>query len=272
MCARAGTGELRSRPLAVHWATVTAGLRRIRRALCESASVITKILPASATNHTGVATPVPSRLKVVRLRYLRLNCGGGGLGWLRPAGSTLGRRGVLLALMAASSLSGTCCGGRGGRREVGLVLQLAECQVAADQAHQRRGLFRHGSLRADQDRGPQQALDGSDDEQGPFLVTHRPVVPSRRLFPANDMALDDVDDQAASLAVCGREDLRATCPGDGDSPAPGGQSDEPYSQALGLGGRAAPRPPAQPAQGAFPCSHLVLATPCRSPCQADHLA
>src|SRR5215831_7712780 len=136
ICARAGTGELRSRPLAVHSATVTAGLRWIRRTLCESASVTTRILPASATNQTGVAMPVPSRLKVVRLRYLPLNCGGAGRGLPRPAGSAPGRGNVLLALMAACCLSGTCRGGGGGRREVGLVSQFAECQVAADQAQQ----------------------------------------------------------------------------------------------------------------------------------------
>src|SRR6516162_4175811 len=107
MCARAGTRELRNRPLAVHSATVTEAFRRIRRALYESASVTTRTLPASATNQTGVATPVPSRLKVVRLRYLPLNCGGAGLGRLRPAGSAVGRGEVLLALMAASCLTGT---------------------------------------------------------------------------------------------------------------------------------------------------------------------
>src|SRR6516162_4394371 len=133
------------------------------------------MVPASATNQTGVATPVPSRLKVVRLRYLPVNRGGAGPGWPRRAGSALGRGEVLLALIAASCLSGTCRGGGGGRREVGLVLQFAEGQVAADQAQQHRGVFGRGPLHADVDGGPQQAVGGGDDEHGPVLVTHRPV-------------------------------------------------------------------------------------------------
>jgi hypothetical protein len=44
--------------------------RRIRLTLYESASVSTSRRPSSPANQTGVATPLPSRLKLVRLRYL----------------------------------------------------------------------------------------------------------------------------------------------------------------------------------------------------------
>ncbi len=53
-----------------HGATVTFGLRRIRLALNDSGSVMTSSRPSSITNHTGVASAVPSRLYLVRLRYL----------------------------------------------------------------------------------------------------------------------------------------------------------------------------------------------------------
>src|SRR5262245_13160581 len=183
LCA-CGYGGRRSRPLAVHSATVTEGLWQIRRTLYDSAPVTTRILPASVANQTGVATAVPSRLKVVRLRYLPVNCGGAGRGWPRPAGSAVGRRDGRLALMAASCLSAARGRCRGGGREVGLMLQFAECQVAADQAQQHRGSFGHGPLCPDVDRGLQQAVEGGDDEQGPVLVAHRPAIRSRRLLPA----------------------------------------------------------------------------------------
>jgi len=60
----------RSRPLAVHAATCTAGLRWMRLTLPEAVPVRTSSLSPSCTNHTGVATAVPSRLYVVRLMYL----------------------------------------------------------------------------------------------------------------------------------------------------------------------------------------------------------
>ena len=101
-------------------------------------------------------------------------------------------------------------------------------------------------------RSGERALGGSDDEQGPVLVTHRPAIGSRRLLPADGAALDDVDERAASPAVNGREGLPATCPGGDDSPTAGGRFDEPDPPALGLGETAASRPPPQPAQGAFP--------------------
>ena len=46
----------------------TAGLRRIRRTFQELAAVQTASRSPSPTTQTGVATGVPSRRKVVRLR------------------------------------------------------------------------------------------------------------------------------------------------------------------------------------------------------------
>ena len=66
---------------------------------------------------------------------LPLNWGAAVLGLLRPAGSAPGPADVLLALTVTSCLSATRRGGCGDRRrEVGLVSQFAEGQVAADQA------------------------------------------------------------------------------------------------------------------------------------------
>src|SRR5215813_4924557 len=130
ICARAGTGELRSRPLAVHSATVTAGLRCIRRTLCESASVITRILPASAANQTGVATPVPSRLKVVRLRYLPLNCGGAGR--------------ADCARLALRWDAGMCCWRSWRRPPVYPELAEGDRRLAAGSTGRVRGRVRHG--------------------------------------------------------------------------------------------------------------------------------
>src|SRR5690349_3108963 len=66
---RAGTGSPRSLPSARHGATRTRGLRRTRRTFAECRSVSANSRLPSDTNHSGVATPVPSRLKLVRLRY-----------------------------------------------------------------------------------------------------------------------------------------------------------------------------------------------------------
>ena len=52
--------------------------------------------------------------------------------------------------------------------------------------------------------------------------------------------------------VGGSEGLSPACPRDDEPPAPGGQFHDPDPPALALGERAAPRPPPQPAQGAFP--------------------
>src|SRR4051812_12410851 len=63
-------GSPRTAPRAVQGAMVTNGFRRIRLALPEPDAVSTPRRPPSATNQTGVATGVPSRLYDVRLRYL----------------------------------------------------------------------------------------------------------------------------------------------------------------------------------------------------------
>jgi hypothetical protein len=60
--ATAGTCSPRSRPLAVQAATRTCLLWRMRLTLPVAASVSTRSLPSRSTNHTGVATPWPSRL------------------------------------------------------------------------------------------------------------------------------------------------------------------------------------------------------------------
>src|SRR5512132_2466217 len=89
--ARAGTGSASGRPVAVQGATSTWGLRRMRLTLPEVASVWTSSRPSSWTNQTGVATPLRSRLKLVMLRYLPPNTGGGTVvcwwrsGWSRNA-------------------------------------------------------------------------------------------------------------------------------------------------------------------------------------------
>ena len=54
----------------LHGATVTSGLRRIRLTFAECASVMASNRSPSTTNHSGVATGVPSRLKLTRLTYL----------------------------------------------------------------------------------------------------------------------------------------------------------------------------------------------------------
>src|SRR5689334_23901916 len=59
MCPRASQRAIRT------WLS-----RRIRLTLYESASVSATRRPLSHANQTGVATPVPSGLKLVRLRYL----------------------------------------------------------------------------------------------------------------------------------------------------------------------------------------------------------
>src|SRR6266567_2696972 len=43
---------------------------------------MTRILPSSMTNQTGVATPVPSRLKLSMLRYFPVSGGAVGVRWL----------------------------------------------------------------------------------------------------------------------------------------------------------------------------------------------
>jgi hypothetical protein len=65
----AGTGSRRSLPQGRHDATRTCGLRRTRRISAEPRSVKANSRLSSDTNHTGVATPVPSRLKLVILSY-----------------------------------------------------------------------------------------------------------------------------------------------------------------------------------------------------------
>ena len=60
---RHGRHLLAAQPAArVQTATRTCGLRRTRLTLPEAASVSTRSLPSRWTNHTGVATPRPSRL------------------------------------------------------------------------------------------------------------------------------------------------------------------------------------------------------------------
>src|SRR5262249_61989727 len=76
----------------------------------------------------------------------------------------------------------------------------------------------------------------------------------------------------ARCVVDGGQRFRPALTGDCNSAAPGGQAHGPDSLALGLGGRAPPRPPPQPPQGALPCPQFVLAAPRGTLGQADHLA
>src|SRR5436190_480949 len=67
--ARAAAGAVRSLPSTRHAATRTCGLRRMRLIFAECRSMRANSRVPSDTNRTGVATPVPSRLKLVTLRY-----------------------------------------------------------------------------------------------------------------------------------------------------------------------------------------------------------
>jgi hypothetical protein len=49
---------------------LTNGFRRIRLTLPDPSAVMTNSRSLSVANHTGVATPEPSRRKLVMLRYL----------------------------------------------------------------------------------------------------------------------------------------------------------------------------------------------------------
>src|SRR5512132_4541637 len=103
--AQAGTGVPRSRPVAVQGAIVTRGSRRMRRTLWELASVSTSSRPSASTNQTGVATPVPSRRKLVRLRYLPGNAGVAVPGWPCGVGRLWTVSGIVITSMLVPAMS-----------------------------------------------------------------------------------------------------------------------------------------------------------------------
>src|SRR5512132_2254757 len=103
--AHAATGVPRSRPVAVQGAMVTRGSRRMRRTLWELASVSTSGRPSASTNQTGVATPVPSRRKLVRLRYLPGNAGVAVPGWPCGVGRLRTVSGIVITSMLVPAMS-----------------------------------------------------------------------------------------------------------------------------------------------------------------------